>query len=103
MLQVAYIKKNKDHVLKGLAVRNFTDAETIVDRVIEVDEKRKSTQTELDIILAESNKISKEIGLLFKSGQQQKAAILKEKTGELKEQSKFFNEQLSSILNELNE
>ena len=103
MLQVAYIKKYKDHVLKGLAVRNFADAETIVESVIEVDEKRKATQTELDTILAESNKISKEIGLLFKSGQQQKAAILKEKTGKLKEQSKFFNEQLSSILNELNE
>ena len=103
MLQVAYIKKYKDHVLKGLAVRNFADAETMVNQVLEVDEKRKATQTELDTILAESNKISKEIGLLFKSGQQQKAAILKEKTGKLKEQSKFFNEQLSSILNELNE
>ena len=63
MLQVAYIKNNKDHVLKGLAVRNFADAEAIVNQVIEMDEKRKATQTELDTILAESNRISKEIGL----------------------------------------
>jgi len=103
MLQVAYIKKYKDHVLKGLAIRNFADAEIIVNQVIEMDEKRKATQTELDKVLAESNKISKEIGLLFKAGEQQKAAILKEKTGQLKEQSKLFNEQLSAILNELNE
>jgi len=103
MLQVAYIKNNKDHVLKGLAVRNFADAEAIVNQVIEMDEKRKATQTELDTILAESNRISKEIGLLFKDGEQQKAIILKKKTGELKERSKFLNEKLSSILNELNE
>jgi seryl-tRNA synthetase len=103
MLQVAYIKNNKDHVLKGLAVRNFADAEAIVNQVIEMDEKRKATQTELDTILADSNKISKEIGLLFKSGEHQKATILKKKTGELKERSKFLNEKLSSILNELNE
>jgi len=103
MLQVAYIKNNKDHVLKGLAVRNFAGAETIVNQVIEMDEKRKAIQTELDNILAESNKISKEIGLLFKSGEQQKATILKKKTGDLKEQSKFLNEKLSSTLNELNE
>ena len=103
MLQVAYIKNNKDHVLKGLAVRNFAGAEAIVNQVIEMDEKRKATQTELDTILADSNKISKEIGLLFKSGEQQKATILKKKTGELKEQSKLLNEKLSSALHELNE
>ena len=103
MLQVAYIKNNKDHVLKGLAVRNFAGAEATVNQVIEMDEKRKATQTELDTILADSNKISKEIGLLFKSGEQQKATILKKKTGELKEQSKFLNEKLSSTLHELNE
>ncbi|MDX5583311.1 MAG: serine--tRNA ligase [Aureibaculum sp.] len=103
MLQVAYIKNNKDHVLKGLAVRNFAGAEATVNQVIEMDEKRKATQTELDTILADSNKISKEIGLLFKSGEQQKATILKKKTGELKEQSKFLNETLSSTLHELNE
>ena len=102
MLQVAYIKKHKDHVLKGLAVRNFADAETIVGRVIEMDENRKDTQTELDKILAESNKISKEIGVLFKSGEQQKATILKEKTGQLKEKAKLYNEQLSSLQKELN-
>jgi len=103
MLQVAYIKKYKDQVLKGLAIRNIADAEIIVNNVIELDETRKATQTELDKVLSESNKISKEIGVLFKTGEQQKATILKEKTGQLKEQSKKFNEQLSSIQNSLNE
>ncbi len=102
MLQVATIREHKDHIIERLAVRNFSDAETIINQVLTIDEKRKATQTELDNILAESNKISKEIGFLFKSGEQQKATILKEKTGQLKEQSKQLNEQLSNVQNELN-
>jgi len=101
MLQVAYIRKNKKSVLKGLAVRNFIDAEKIINQVILVDEKRRATQTELDNILSESNKLSKEIGILFKSGEQQKANLLKEKTGQLKESSKLLNEQLITFQNKL--
>lgn len=103
MLQVAYIKENKERVLKGLAVRKFTDAETIIQEILSVDEIRKATQTELDAVLAESNKISKEIGNLFKSGEQQKATILKEKTGQLKEQSRDLNEKLNTTQVQLTE
>ncbi len=103
MLQVAYIRDNKDEVLKGLAVRNFANAETILTKVLEVDDNRKKTQGNLDAVLAESNSISKEIGNLFKTGETQKATILKEKTGQLKEQSKILNEQLNTIQKELAE
>ena len=103
MLQVAYIRENKDQIIERLAVRNFAGAKTIIDQVLTIDEKRKASQTELDNILAESNKISKEIGILFKSGEQQKATILKDKTSQLKEQSKQLNEQLIVVQNELNE
>jgi len=103
MLQVAYIKENKEYVLKGLAVRNFANAETIIQEILSVDEIRKATQTELDAVLAESNKISKEIGNLFKSGENQKATILKEKTGQLKEESKDLNEKLNTTQVQLTE
>lgn len=103
MLQVAYIRDYKELVLKRLEVRNFTNASTIIDSVLKTDEERRTTQVELDAILAESNTISKEIGNLFKAGETQKANILKEKTGQLKEQSKQLNEKLSSTQSELNE
>ena len=57
MLQVAYIRENRERVLNGLAVRNFADAENSIQEILSVDEVRKATQTELDAILAESNKI----------------------------------------------
>lgn len=103
MLTTAYLRENKELVLEGLAKRNFKDAEKAVDSVLEKDSLRRAAQAELDQILAESNKISKEIGNLFKSGEVQKAAILKEKTSQLKERSKLLSEHKSQVENELNE
>ncbi|MDG1805758.1 serine--tRNA ligase [Flavicella sp.] len=97
MLQVHYIKDNKETVLAGLAKRNFKNAESTIDAVLKADEDRKSTQAALDAILAESNKISKEIGILFKSGEPQKANVLKEKTGALKEESKQLTDKLAAV------
>jgi len=103
MLSLPYIRENKDLIIKGLAIRNFKNAETLIDSVLESDRKRRAVQTELDNILSESNKISKEIGKLFKSGEVQKANLAKEKTGLLKEQSKNLSESLGEIELELNE
>ncbi|MDO6811793.1 serine--tRNA ligase [Tenacibaculum soleae] len=101
MLQVQFIRENKQTVLDGLAKRNFADAETIINDVLTFDETRRATQVSLDNILAESNKISKEIGGLFKSGEVQKANLLKEKTGQLKEESKQLTEDLNLTTSKL--
>ena len=91
MLQVGFIRENRETVLNGLAKRNLKNAEELVDNTISADEERRAIQTELDIVLAESNKLSKDIGQLFKTGQAQKATLLKEKTVILKEKSKDLN------------
>lgn len=102
MLQVAFIRENKERVLAGMALRNLTNGERIIQRILSLDEDRRGTQTTLDNLLAESNKLSKEIGILFKSGEPQKATLLKEKTLQLKEESKKLAEKLSSLQDELN-
>jgi len=88
MLQVAFIRENRETVLKGLVKRNLKNAEELVAKTILADEERRAIQTELDAVLAESNKLSKDIGQLFKTGEAQKATILKGKTVILKEKSK---------------
>ena len=103
MLSLPYIRDNKELVIKGLAVRNFKNADTLIESVLESDRQRRALQAELDNILSDSNKISKEIGKLFKSGEVQKANIAKEKTGLLKEKSKNLSETLGEIEQELNE
>ncbi len=101
MLQVAFIRDNKDQVIEKLKKRNF-DASSIIAEVLEIDKQRRSLQTQLDKTLAESNSLSKEIGLLFKSGEKEKATILKEKTTLLKETSKTLSEGLNSKTDALN-
>lgn len=101
MLQLTFVRENKDVVLNGLKKRNFKDLH-LVDDIINLDEKRRATQAELDKVLAESNNISKEIGILFKSGDTQKANELKAKTGELKDKSKTLSDALNEISENLN-
>ena len=100
MLQIAFIRENQERVIKALAKRNI-DAKATVAEVVQLDEKRRSTQVELDNILSESNKLSKDIGDLMKSGEKSKAAILKEKTVLLKEKSKELAEKADAVANEL--
>lgn len=101
MLQVANIRANKEAYIEALKKRNF-DAEQLFSEVLDLDETRRSTQAELDETLAESNKISKEIGLMFKNGEHQKANLLKQKTSELKETSKILAEKLAETTATLN-
>jgi len=103
MLQVSFIKENKKEVLRGLAIRNFSDAENIIEKVISSDENRKAIQTQLDNTLAEANKLAKEIGGLFKTGKIEEANILKEKSAELKSLSNDLKEKLTNSNGELKE
>lgn len=100
MLQLQAIRDKKDEIVKALTKRNI-DAAPLVDDVLQLDEKRRATQTQLDNTLAESNKLSKEIGMLFKNGKAQEANVLKEKTGVLKEDSKRLGDELNTIAEEL--
>lgn len=100
MLQVPFIRENKDLVISRLEKRNI-DATSMINDVIALDEDRKRIQTELDNTLAESNALSKEIGNLYKSGQAQKANVLKEKTSQLKESSKELSDTLNTTVESL--
>ena len=102
MLQINFIRENKEEVIARLAKKNF-EATTIVELVVELDEKRRNTQVELDNLLAESNKLSKDIGELMKSGEKAKAEILKEKTIQIREKSKELNEAINTIASQLQE
>ena len=100
MLQLNYIREQKEEAIQKLAKKGF-DATTILAEVITLDDKRKSTQAELDSILAQSNQIAKEIGMLFKNGEVEKANAAKAQTATLKEQSKSLQEQQSKINQDL--
>ena len=94
MLQINFIKENKEEVIRLLSVKNFKAAE-LVEEVIQLDDERKATQKVLDDQLAESNKLAKQIGVLYKSGEAEKANEYKQKTAELKQSSKKLADDLA--------
>ena len=93
MLQISYIRENKEKVLTGLKKRNFGELE-LVEQAIALDEKRRALQTELDEALSKSNKLSKEIGALMKEGKKEEAEAAKEQTAQYKELTKRLNAEL---------
>jgi len=69
----------------------------VVNEVVQLDEQRRAAQAELDAVLTEANKLSAAIGEMMKSGEREKAAIVKEKTVLLKEQSKELSEKTEQL------
>ena len=96
MLQVSFLREQKERVVEGLKKRNFKNLE-LVDEAIQLDDLRKKTQLELDTQLSEINKISKEIGMLMKDGKKDEAEAAKSKTAQYKESSKELTTKLSEI------
>lgn len=93
MLQVNFLRENKERILQGLQKRNFKQLD-LVDEAISADDERKKFQFELDQNLAEMNKISKEIGILMKNGKKEEAEAAKSKTAEFKENSQNLQQNL---------
>lgn len=102
MLQPHLIKVFRDQYVQALEKRNI-DANPIFDQVLSLDEDRRATQTKLDEVLAESNRLSKEIGILYKKGESEKASTLKDQSGELKEESKSLTSHLDEVVDKLQE
>ena len=100
MLQISYIRENKEKVLTGLKKRNFSELE-LVEQAIALDEKRRALQTELDEALSKSNKLSKEIGALMKEGKKEEAEAAKEQTAQYKELTKRLNAELDETATSL--
>ena len=96
MLGLRYIQENKKSIINGIKKRGI-DSSKIIEKIIDLDKKRKEKQTELDNHLANSNKIAKEIGTLFKTGETEKVSSLKEKSINLKSLTKTLQEQLIEI------
>ena len=100
MLQLSYIRDNKEKVIKGLNKRHFKELE-LIDQVLDLDETRRATQAELDQVLAQSNKLSKEVGALMKAGKKEEAEEVKSQTAQYKELTKKLGDTLDQVTQEL--
>ena len=104
MLELSVIRSNKERVIQGLKIRNFTDENlNVVDEILALDEVRRNSQTELDNNLAESKQLSNEIGGLYKQGKQDEADAMKEQVSKLKEQNKNLETKMKEAIEKIEE
>jgi seryl-tRNA synthetase len=101
MLQISFLRENQAKAVKALQKRNFPEAEKSIKAIVDKDQQRRSTQAELDQVLAASNATSKKIGQLMKEGKKDEAEAAKQETSALKEKSKRLGEQLRQYEQEL--
>ena len=100
MLQVSYIRQNKQAVLERLGIKNFAQPR-LVDEVIVLDDERKRLQAEFDNTQAKVNSASKEIGNLMKAGKKEEAELLKAEVAKLKTELDPLKEQMAATETEL--
>lgn len=101
MLLVNQIRENYEGVLAGLQKRNFLNPKAVLAQALEIDDLRKSTQSQRDQIQAESNAISKQIGALMKEGKAAEATEIRELTAQIKIQIKELEDQNSKAEDDL--
>ncbi len=96
MLVVSEIIENLEEFSELMLKRNI-DIKPKLQKIIELDKKRRTTQSNLDNLLSESNQIAKKVGECFKEGKVQKAKIHKEKASISKKESKKVLDILNKI------
>ena len=102
MLQLQYIKENRDECIERLKIKHVADVEQRIDEIIALDERRRGLQQKSDAVKAEQNAIAKEIGMLFKQGKREEAEAKKTRTAELKNEERQLGEEMAAVEQELN-
>ena len=88
MLTIKQITENTEAVIRGLEKKHFKNAKETIEQVIALNDKRRSTQNQLDKNLAEVNSLSRTIGQLMKEGKKEEAETARARVAELKEGNK---------------
>src|ERR1700744_970063 len=100
MLQVSYIRDNREQVLERLAVKNFKQT-ALVNEIIQLDERRRSTQNKLDAVSSQANQAAKQIGELMRAGKKEEAEAAKATSGAFKGEIQTLGDELASIEDDL--
>ena len=86
MLTLKMLRDDPNGIVEKLKIKNF-DAQPIVDKVLELDTRRRNFQTEADALLATQKQKADEIGALMKQGVKDQAEKAKEAAAVLKARS----------------
>ena len=102
MLTLAAIKENPEEIIRKLAKKHF-DAKDAIEKVLDLDKTRRTSQAELDTRLSELKTLSAQVGQLMKEGKKAEAETVKNKVSELKEHNKTLEANMKNAEAEITE
>lgn len=96
MLELNVLRTDADRVRAGLEKKHFKEVH-LVDELLQVDEKRRKVQHQMEEVRAKENALAKEIGELFKQGKKEEAETRKPEAARYKEESAKLTEQVGVL------
>ena len=100
MLEITRIRSERNEIIDALKKRNL-DVTATIDSIIEKDKSWRAAKTSMESMAADLNKISKEIGDLFRAGKAAEADAAKNKTAELKQQEAQLKSEVEALEKEI--
>lgn len=102
MLDLKFIRENPELVKENIK-KKFQDAKLpLVDEVIELDKKIRALKTEGEALRAARNDLSKQIGMLMRNKETEKANAIRETVSKNNERIAEIDPLLTSLTEELN-
>ncbi len=95
MLQINLIRQQAEAVKQRLSVRHFADLH-LVDKIVELDERVRSTKVAAETLQARINANSKEIGGLIAKGEKEAAEAMKQQVANSKAAIQQLNDELAA-------
>lgn len=100
MLTIQQIKENPQYVIDRLKVKGF-DGKEKIEKILALDERRRTLQLQSDTIAAGLNRQAAEIGKLMKAGEREAAEAAKAEVAKAKEDMKKFATELDAVEKEM--
>lgn len=100
MLTIQQIKENPQYVIDRLKVKGF-DGKEKIEKILALDERRRTLQLQSDTIAAGLNRQAAEIGKLMKAGEREAAEAAKAEVAKAKEDMKKYASELDAVEKEM--
>ena len=82
MLDIKFVRNNPEVVKQNIKNKFQDDKLPLVDEVIELDQRNREIKQEVEVLRADKNQISKQIGACMAQGKKEEAEELKKKVQE---------------------
>ena len=101
MLTLKLISEETERVIRGLEKKHFAGAREAVNKVLDVNRRRREAQTQSDKNRQEAKQLSARIGLLMKQGRREEAEEIKARVTQLKQTDKVIEDEMTRAEQEL--